>query len=1067
MEADSRQGAFDLSKEEILEFSVPLYFIKETTEIGTISKLALEPGDWTFTAVHVKDQLYTVSHNSGVSFLAELKEGKGNKKGTYTIEGCVQNTIENTHSFFDGVNINGTGDSGWRLRRAQLGAVYSLMAHWSLSNEVATVVLPTGTGKTEAMLVTTLVDRAKKTLVIVPTIELKDQIAEKFSTWGILRKLGVISCSTPNPTILVLNKTLESLIHIETLKRADIVISTPALLARANTEIQNKLKPIFSHVYFDEAHHVVAKEWETLKLLFKNSKIVQFTATPYRRDRQPMEGRVVYNYPLSQALRDECFSKISLITVDERHPKKKDKAIADAAMERLLADRKKGWHRHRMMVRAEDMKQSEKLFEDYKQWFPMERIVLVHSRTKEKKAIIQEIKDGNYDIVICVDMFKEGFDYPNFKIAAVHAVHKSLAVLLQFIGRFTRTEEGLGDASFIVNYAEENIAVELEKLFQEKGAGWEEVISEIADAKKSEAESLLSFLQGCKPYSGFDSPDVELNPKLVYPALSTVCYQCDMVNWRGFKDAFNLKKYALSQPYINTEENVFYFTTQKREKVKWARTEKMQDQTWNLVVMHYDSSSKLLYVGYSEKRLDVNMLVEKISGNSPPLFNGDCVFRSFDSIKRLSIVHAGIFKPANQLHRYSRLSGADVTTELERWKAGGRCQKSDFVGVGFRDGFPVSVGASVKGKIWSPARVGNLKEWKAWCLNVGRLITDESIDSNQLLEDSAKKIQLQKYPEELRVLAVDWAENLYDRMHKLTLEEPLTQSFMLSEASLKHESCEGNKAEFTLNILDKSVAFSIVLGGEKGHSVLGLDNCKITVEGLKGSAVSLKQFFQENPPTMFLLNGCTISGCVHTDYGETAIQGIPSDRIEILNWEGVNFKNESYYKEGKQRSNSIQEYMMKRLVNQGAKVVFNDDNSGESADIVAVFVGDDLIRFEMIHCKHSQEKPGARLSDIDKVCGQAIVSLRYKWRPEELLKHMQRRNGTGVLKGKRFYYGGLENLEEVKKALKYCDVKFEFAIAQPGVATSNLNEDMNRLLGSVFSTIIEMTETQLRCYFSK
>ena len=53
-------------------------------------------------------------------------------------------------------------------------------------------------------------------------------------------------------------------------------------------------------------------------------------------------------------------------------------------------------------------------------------------------------------------MLKEGFDYPNFKIAAVHGMHKSISVLLQFIGRFTRTKDNLGDASFIVNFAEEN-----------------------------------------------------------------------------------------------------------------------------------------------------------------------------------------------------------------------------------------------------------------------------------------------------------------------------------------------------------------------------------------------------------------------------------------------------------------------------------------------------------------------------------------------------------------------------------------------------------------------------------
>src|SRR5690606_23181481 len=137
------------------------------------------------------------------------------------------------------------------------------------------------------------------------------------------------------------------------------------------------------------------------------------------------------------------------------------------------------------------------------------------------------------------------------------------------------------------------------------------------------------------------------------------------------------------QPYINENEDVFYFTVQKREKVKWARTENMKDQTWNLVVMHFNKENGLLFVGYSEKRLDLNTLVKKISGDDAKIINGDSVFRSFDAIKRLSIVDAGIFRPANHLHRYSRLSGADVTKELTRWKQGNRCERSDFVGIGF------------------------------------------------------------------------------------------------------------------------------------------------------------------------------------------------------------------------------------------------------------------------------------------------------------------------------------------------------------------------------------------------
>ena len=802
-----------------------------------------------------------------------------------------------------------------------------------------------------------------------------------------------------------------------------------------------------------------------MKGLFSHSKVVQFTATPYRNDRKPIEGKVVYNYPLSQALKDGCFSKISLVTVDERHPRKKDKAIADAAMARLYEDREQGWSRHRMMVRAENKSHAETLYENYSTWYPEEKIVLIHSGTVGKKEIINRIKANKYDIVVCVDMLKEGFDYPEFKIAAVHSVHKSLSVLLQFIGRFTRTQSGLGDASFVVNYAEEKMSVELENLFQE-GSGWEDVISEVADAKKAEAESLLSFLQGCKPYSGFDSPEIELNPKLVYPALSCVCFRAKEVDWKAFKRAFNLNHYALSQPYFNSEENVFYFTTQKREKVKWARTNKMRHQTWDLIAIHFDKNNQLLYLGYSEKRLDVEGLVEQLTERSAEPIKGDAVFRSFDSIKRLSIIHAGIFKPANHLHRYSRLSGADVSEELNRWKQGQRCKKSDFVGIGFRGGFPVSVGASVKGKVWSPARVGDLKEWKTWCLEMGKLITDESINSNQLLEDSAQKVQLSTFPKDLVILAADWSEDLYDRIHKMTIEHPRNGSYLLSEASIKSIGTEGKEAHFVLRLLDIEQPFIIELGGENGHEVKGLDDCLLLVEGLKSNPISLKQFFQEFPPTMFLLNGCTIAGCIHTDYGDEFYQDIPTDNIVALDWGNTDFTIESLYKSTARRNNSIQEHMMQLMVNSGAFIVFNDDNAGESADIVAIFIEEELVRFKMIHCKYSKSKAGARTSDLYEVCGQAIISLRFKWKTEELLKHMERRNRTGVLAGNRFYHGDLSDLDTVKQALRYSNVEFQFAIAQPGVAVSLLNEDMKAFLNSIYSTVIEMTETQLECYFS-
>jgi hypothetical protein len=61
------------------------------------------------------------------------------------------------------------------------------------------------------------------------------------------------------------------------------------------------------------------------------------------------------------------------------------------------------------------------------------------------------------------------------------------------------------------------------------------------------------------------------------------------------------------------------------------------------------------------------------------------------------------------------------------------------------------------------------------------LITDDSIDSNLLLENSASKTQLETYPINMIVLATDWSEELYDRMHKITIELADMKPYLLSE----------------------------------------------------------------------------------------------------------------------------------------------------------------------------------------------------------------------------------------------------------------------------------------------
>ncbi|MFG1873207.1 DEAD/DEAH box helicase family protein [Sphaerisporangium sp. NPDC049003] len=82
------------------------------------------------------------------------------------------------------------------LREPQLGAVYAVLGHWaSRRSQPATVVMPTGTGKTETMVALLVAGRVERLLVIVPSDALRDQIAIKFERLGLLKGLGVVAGS--------------------------------------------------------------------------------------------------------------------------------------------------------------------------------------------------------------------------------------------------------------------------------------------------------------------------------------------------------------------------------------------------------------------------------------------------------------------------------------------------------------------------------------------------------------------------------------------------------------------------------------------------------------------------------------------------------------------------------------------------------------------------------------------------------------------------------------------------------------------------------------------------------
>jgi hypothetical protein len=142
------------------------------------------------------------------------------------LDGFAANAL---HSWANGFNfIKEDIANGIRgLRNPQIGALHGVLAHWSVSNEVATVVMPTGTGKTETMLSLLLAVPCHRVLVIVPTDALRTQIADKFISLGILKPTGVASHAARYPVVGILrHRPATPHLTEELFTRCNVVVTT-------------------------------------------------------------------------------------------------------------------------------------------------------------------------------------------------------------------------------------------------------------------------------------------------------------------------------------------------------------------------------------------------------------------------------------------------------------------------------------------------------------------------------------------------------------------------------------------------------------------------------------------------------------------------------------------------------------------------------------------------------------------------------------------------------------------------------------------------------------------------
>lgn len=388
-----------------------------------------------------------------------------------------------------------------RLRVPQRNGFEALQNHYeenSDSREVG-IILPVGCGKSGLITLTPFAVRSKRTLVIAPGLNIATQLYKDFDPTQ--QGMFYIKCNVlegqPFPEPAEIRGTAT---NVSDLQEAHVVVTNIQQLQGANNRWLRSLPgDFFDLILFDEAHHNVADSWNLLRKSFPHAKIVNFSATPRRADGQLMEGRIIYSFPIVEAIESGYVKRLKAVVLNPRtlkYVRKEDEqevevdleevkrlgetdsdfrrsiltseeslyTIVDASIRALQRIREEsGNEKHKIIAAALNYRHCIQVTEAYRARGM--RAAYVHSREDgaENDRILGQLKNHELDVIVQVRKLGEGFDHPYLSVAAVFSVFRELSPFVQFVGRIMRTvdqnaPESVNNKGTVVFHAGSNIA---------------------------------------------------------------------------------------------------------------------------------------------------------------------------------------------------------------------------------------------------------------------------------------------------------------------------------------------------------------------------------------------------------------------------------------------------------------------------------------------------------------------------------------------------------------------------------------------------------------------------------
>lgn len=373
-------------------------------------------------------------------------------------------------SFFTDIEFKIDGNE--ELRDPQREGYLRTYEFFRAGKNNAILQIPVGCGKTGLASLLPLGLAEGRVLVIAPNLTIKQGLYEAMDVTNrqkcFWRKAGVLTAdqmiSGPLATTLETgNITVATKSHV-------VITNVQQLATNVDKWLTQFPDDFFDMIIVDEAHHSKAPSWERVIEHFPKAKVILLTATPFRSDRQELDGELVYRYPFRNATlkgyikrlkstyvapstielgfsdeRGRAYSLDEVMKLKEEEWFSRGVALArlcnqhivDTSLERLEQLRQTGTQ-HQLIAVACSINHAREIRSLYQErGFTAD---VIHSKqTEEEQAVILgALRNGTLDCIIQVQMLGEGFDHPKLSVAAIFRPFRSLGPYLQFVGRIMR-----------------------------------------------------------------------------------------------------------------------------------------------------------------------------------------------------------------------------------------------------------------------------------------------------------------------------------------------------------------------------------------------------------------------------------------------------------------------------------------------------------------------------------------------------------------------------------------------------------------------------------------------------